>query len=518
MLSAAAARRTGSAFIRTPTTSVSSRTIAFATRPRPLQHLPKSNASVTYKQLQSLPSPLSRHVLNLSHQTRSLSYLQRTRLGLRQASKGIWRKNPVLLPFAIVSVIGATLFFAYIAYIEVTQNAPQYHKFPPTVANELRKAVYYTDVILDPQQALKYYKSALKAALEVGMHPYSDEVVGIKLQVAKMLEQAGMAKPAIDLLERTKTELLDWVDAGRKAAAEKKENEEKHKKTAEESAKAKLDKSKTENAVQTKLEINNQQIIETYEEMKRREEYDEQQRDKAMKKAVGICIKIADLYDSDFIQDPKKAQAAQESAVELSLKELAYRQGSGLPVNGSAGGDDEKIAWLTRTDVVIALVELAQTYFASDNKADLSIPLFLRALEILRQEEGPKPTCRQVMLIGDVAAAMGGRAQLPFRVEDPEAARAQTIDNARQWAAKALEINERIPEAEKDEGCYVSCVHVKYTLGEFAEQQGKLKEARNWYRQALDGAKDYAQRAADDPESGDLVALLETSLARVSKK
>ncbi|KAL4787710.1 hypothetical protein BJX76DRAFT_318160 [Aspergillus varians] len=518
MLSAAAARRTSCALFRNPRTptTLSSRTIAFSTHPRPLQCLSKPDTSNPYSRLRSSPSISPRHVLNASHQTRSLSYIQRTRLGLRQASKGIWRKNPVLLPFAVVSVIGASLFFAYIAYIEVTENAPQYHKFPPAVAKELRHAVYYTDVYLDPQKALKYYKSALKAALQVGMHPYSDEVLGIKLQVAKMLEQAELLKPAAELLERTKTEILTWVDNGRKQVAQRKEAQEEHEKRLEESAKKPQAGTRTDNLPEHKLQINNPQVLDTYEKIKELDEYEDKQRNKAIKKAVGISIKLAELYASDHLQEIKKAETAAESAVELSMKELALRQSLGLPLS-SSDEDDQNTAWLTRADVVVALAELGQVYFATD-KAEFAVPLFLRALELLRQDEGPNPTCRQVMLMGDVAAAMGTRAQLPFRVENPEAARKQTVDNARQWATKALEMNDTIPEDEKDENCHLSCVHVKYSLGEFAEQQGKLKEAEKWYRQGLDSAHEYVGVTTDDPEGSELLHLLQTALERVSKK
>ena len=113
------------------------------------------------------------------------------KLGFREASKGIWRKNPILLPIALISTAGMALLFAYIAYVEVTHVGPQYHKFPPPVAETLRTAVYYTEVDLNPPKALQAYKDALRIGMEMGMHPFSDEVLGIKLQVAMMLEKGG---------------------------------------------------------------------------------------------------------------------------------------------------------------------------------------------------------------------------------------------------------------------------------------------------------------------------------------
>lgn len=72
--------------------------------------------------------------------------------------------------------------------------------------------MYYTEVDLSPPKALQAYKEALRIGIEMGMHPFSDEVVGIKIQVAMMLERAGLAKAAVEVLERTKGEIMGFVE------------------------------------------------------------------------------------------------------------------------------------------------------------------------------------------------------------------------------------------------------------------------------------------------------------------
>ena len=83
-----------------------------------------------------------------------------------------------------------------------------YHPYPEAVAQSLRKAVYYTNVEPNPKSALKYYKQALERAVACGMDPFSDAVVGIRIQVASMLEQAGKRESAARVLEMVRNECL----------------------------------------------------------------------------------------------------------------------------------------------------------------------------------------------------------------------------------------------------------------------------------------------------------------------
>ncbi|KAL2862650.1 TPR domain protein [Aspergillus lucknowensis] len=495
MLNAAAGRRTSSALTRTARTPILPlRTIAFSRQPQLLQHTTKPQSLNAYN-TRILP-PISLRNVPTTLQTRSLSYIQRTKLGLRQASKGIWRKYPFLLPFAIISVIGSVIAFAYIAYIEVTQNMPQYQKFPPSVAKHLRTAVWYTDVDLNAQRALQSYKDALRAAAEERMHPFSDEVLGIRLQISMMLEKAGQVPAAVQVLERTKAETLAWIQFSRKAAAQRKEEDERRKKEHEET-------SPGQNS-----EITDPEARDRDEKLKKLDEYEAVQRSKAMKKAVGMSMKLGDLYESDYIQDPEKAEAAYEAAVELSMKELQYREKLGLPISG---GENDKSAWLTRVEVAVALTHLAQTYAHSEKRLELAIPLYLRALDLFSAEEGSNPSCKQALLMSNIAGTMAGRAKLPFRTKNPEASRAQTMDASRQWSLKTLDFSAKLPSNVKDNNCDGACTLAMYNLGELAEVQGKRKEAEKWYRDALSAG-----------QKGDLderkTSMLKDAVERVAKK
>lgn len=398
---------------------------------------------------------------------------QKIRMKYREASKGVFRKNPILLPLAVFSIVGGIAFFAYVSYVEVTRVQPQYHKFPPPVADQLRTAVYYTEIDLNPPKALKAYKEALRIAVEMGMHPFSDEVLGIKLQVAMMLEKSGLVKPAVEVLERTKAEALKWIEEGRKAES------------------AQADKSKVGhvpakvNVSPENVQVHTEGLEDVEKQMKEMQEFDARQRDRALKKVVGIEMKLAELYASEYIQDEKKAEDAQVAAVELCLKEMHRRQSLGLPVGGGAAGESDSDSWLNMTEIATALAELADTYTAKD-RSELAMPLYLRALEMIRVEEGNSPSCKQVVLLNSVASAMVGQAQVPAkaRPQEKQPSREQTVDAARQWAQKAIDVAARIQSPVRNEECDLTCVAATYNLGEIAELQNKPDVAQQRYAEA----------------------------------
>lgn len=311
-----------------------------------------------------------------------------------------------------------------------------------------------------------------------------------------MLEKAGLVKPAIDVLERTKVEALSWVDDVRK----EKSLQSKEAALVPGGNKAEEDK----------VVVDDPEILEEQKRIKELEEYEYRQQDKTLKKAVGIQMKLAELYSSDYIQDEKKAEQAQVAAVELSLKEMHRRQALGLPVGGASRNENSD-AWLNLTEMATALTDLATTYVTQE-KYELAMPLYLRALDILRVDEGNSPTCKQVTLLNGVATAMAGQAQRPVRQQQQQqpVPREQTIDAAKKWAQKAIDVAARIQPPVRDDDCDLSCVAATYNLGELAEMQGKREEAVKRYRET----KSLAVRLGFE----DAIAMADGALKRMSSR
>ncbi|KAK2768609.1 hypothetical protein FQN54_000465 [Arachnomyces sp. PD_36] len=439
---------------RAPTTTSPSRYLSQRTRPLPQSKYGRSQIrQFTHSppRTQEIPS----------------GQWERFKYNYRIASKDILRKSPIAFPVALISVIGVALFGSYLVYFQFTVVEPQYHKFPPEVAKPLRRAVYYTDIKPNPSKAMSEYKQALIVANQMGLHPCSDQVLGIKVNITMMLEKSGQIRSAIEVLERVKKETLAWVAEDRK------------KKLLRDSERAREKKTKT---------VGGDPEEAAREEERRREEERNEDRlqNKTLKRVIGMGLKLGELYAMEDIQDHTKAEASLTSAVELCVQEMRRRQRLGLPVGGD--GDDE---WQNLSEMASSLDQLA-TLYTNKNKHDLAAPLFLQALAMIKEYEGNTTSCKQVVLLNNVATAMAGQAQNPTpatAVSNNPLPRDQVIDSARQWAQKAIDVAEHIQPPIRNEECDISCAVATYNLGELAEMQNDFEGARKRYAEARNLAK-----------------------------
>jgi hypothetical protein len=164
----------------------------------------------------------------------------------------------------------------YSNYIYHNYIIGAFHKFPEPVAKQLRKAIYYTNISLEPKQAVKYYKQTLQVADEIGMDPFSDEIIGVKIQLAALMERILHYKKAIDILEIVKSDNLRWVDElGNKPGNEGK-------------------------------------------------------RTRVLGKTVGISVKLGELYANEFVAEKEVAEERLVWAVEAVLKEQQRREKEGV--------------------------------------------------------------------------------------------------------------------------------------------------------------------------------------------
>lgn len=395
--------------------------------------------------------------------------MQRIRFGVREASQGIWRKNPIVLPLTVVAALGSVAFFVYLLYIDLTVVQPQYVPFPPPVAEALRSAIYYTEVSLNPPKALNAYKEAMRLAEEFKMDPMSDEVLGIRIQVAYMLEKSGLIKPAIEVLERIRPEARAYID-----------------KMAPVKPLQKLEDFEVLRGRPDPIPVDLPEIKEFSDEMVNVKFRVFRQRTSVLRKLVGIELKLAELYGSGHIRNQEKMEACLVSSMETCLKEMQHRQKIGLPIGGAAADYDQ---WLTLGEIAVILREPADMYY-HQHKDDLALPLYLRALDLIRADEGDTPTCKQVVLLTCVAAAMSSMVMSPRPGTNPIMDRNQTMETAKQWALKALQLSDNIKSSVKDINCDEYCIGAALNLGEMEEFLGRLDEAEKYFKQAKKGAHD----------------------------
>ncbi len=215
------------------------------------------------------------------------------------------------------------------------------------MAKKLRRALYYTTIDVKPDIALKYYKQALELADEMGMDPFSDEILGVKLRVAAFMEHIHQYPKAIEILEIVHGDCLKWLD----------QLGDKH--------------------------------------------WNDGKRTAVLKKTVQISIKLGELYGNEYVLDKETAEERLVWGVETALKEQQRRQREGVKegegdwlgpeeLGGAFEGEISGSNLQVGTDN--ALLALGHNY-EENNQHYLASPLFLQALSLC-----PPTSCHSVVL------------------------------------------------------------------------------------------------------------------------
>jgi hypothetical protein len=77
----------------------------------------------------------------------------------------------------------------------------------------------------------------------------------------------------------------------------------------------------------------------------------------------------------------------------------------------------------------------------------------------------------------------------PSTPGQPPISRSGLVSNARAWAEKAIATTAKIAPPERTDECDVGCAVATHNLGEFAEMDGNIAEARKKYEEAKSLAK-----------------------------
>lgn len=113
-----------------------------------------------------------------------------------------------------------------------------------------------------------------------------------------------------------------------------------------------------------------------------------------------------------------------------------------------------------------------------------------------------------ILLVNNLSISLA--QQLPPPVPgQPPPSRPALISNARSWAEKAIAVAAKITPPDRNEECDVGCAVATHNLGEFAEMDGNIAEARKRFEEAKSLAK--AISFSEGVENA------EKSLQRISK-
>ena len=331
-------------------------------------------------------------------------------------------------------IIAGVGLLVYINYFYQNYIIGAYHNFPEEVAKKLRRAIYYTKTDLNPNEALKYYRQALQVAAEVGMDPMGDEVMGVKIEVAGLMERVGQWGKAIDVLERIRGDNLKFLELyGDRPDLRK-------------------------------------------------------QRTHILGKTVAISVKLGEHYANPAIWDRDLAEERLVWAVETVFKEKARRDREGVT-------EEQEGRWMTDEEIGGATEALAQNYVDKDQHY-LATPLFLQCLtlqesadchSVILMNNLASSIAQQNPRVARAAQAYAQSTHITSNSapSGPAATRETLISNAKLWAQKALDVARDIKPPERTEECDVGCAVATHNLGEFAEMAGDMEGARRRYREAV---------------------------------
>lgn len=190
-------------------------------------------------------------------------------------------------------------------------NSKQFTRYPQPIAKSLRRALYYSNYSPDAKRALKYYKMALEQCDEHKLDPFSDDVMGIKIQLSAWLQKIGNYDGAIKVLEVLLGDCKRWVGL----------MEESVKDSAAPAKLAPLSQSSKSDSKKTSGETPTEEAP---------QETLWGKRTRVLGKAVGISVKLGELYSDEHVLEPEMAHERLIWAVETALKEMQRRSVQGV--------------------------------------------------------------------------------------------------------------------------------------------------------------------------------------------
>jgi len=342
------------------------------------------------------------------------------------------RDYPILLPVLIVSTIASISVLGLLIYDEKTRIQPQYAAYPEPVEGQLRQALQSVYVKPDPEKAEYHFLKALKAADESGMDPYSQPVIGIRTRLAEMLERFGRAKAAIEVLEGTAKFCEDKVaDIDRGVST--------------------LDPEQTAS-----------------------------QRRGMLMTIIRSRVKMANIYESEYMQDPTHAKQVLSDAVALLVKETKDPQVNGFSEDNKAGLPLEEIASM--------MSQMGDLYATTGEEAN-AVQVYMLTLQPLRAACNGTRSCKEVQILSNIASTMDLAMKKPGATINGKPVTKESLAAARRatlkWVDQAIATAEVVSPEDRDEICEMGLISAELTKADLLLEDGKKIQAREAFRSML---------------------------------
>ncbi|CAK7238155.1 hypothetical protein SEUCBS140593_010381 [Sporothrix eucalyptigena] len=404
-----------------------------------------------------------------------------------QTLRTLFRSNPEELVLALAVLIASVFVIAYVARIYFSYfYSRQFTRYPPSVAKYLRRALYFSNYSPDPKRALKNYKLALEQCDALGLDPFSDDVLGIRIQLASWLEQIRNYDAAIKILELLLADCKRWVDLMEKDVKD---------------GVAGSSLGGGGNGLSPRLPPplltgKMKKPVATIEGGEAAEEEIPQaesetiwgRRSRILRKAIGISVKLGELYADEHILNADLAHDRLVWSVDTALQEFKRRS-----VEGLKDGEGE---WMSPLEMGAALESLGHSY-ESRSQFHLALPLFFQALRVCSDP------CHSAVIMNNLAISFAQHpVQPPYEtlvgsvIDKPasgsssappitkEEAQRAYYETAQRWAQNAHQHATDTAGDARTPECDHACAVALCNLGDIAALLGDVREATWRFQEA----------------------------------
>ncbi|KIV82173.1 hypothetical protein PV11_04301 [Exophiala sideris] len=331
-------------------------------------------------------------------------------------------QHPILFPFLLIGCFGSVSMLIVMAYNEYKKDKAHTTNYPVEVEERLRLALHYTHVQPDPEASAKYFMQAIQKAEEAGMDPYKPDALGIRIRFSQMMENFGHVKAAI--------EILDGVT---------KDIEHKSTEIADEPAPSTTDVTDPDAVTRKTL----------------------------LRAAIQTKVKVASLYESDYMQDRAKAKQILSDAIGLVVKEAKDPQLNGFTDDNGAG--------LTTGEIAAMLSQMGDLYATTGEEAN-ALQVYMLTLQPLRASCNGSRSCKEAQILSNIASTMDLALKKPDAKINGRPATKQSLAAARKaalkWADKAIETADVVQPEERDEICELALLSAQMTRADLLFENG----------------------------------------------
>lgn len=337
------------------------------------------------------------------------------------------RDYPIILPVLIVACVVTLSGVGYLIYDDYINVAPQYAAYPAPVEKQLRLALHYTHMRPDPATAQSYFIKALQEAVKCEMDPYSKEVMGIRIRHAEMLEKFGHVKAAVQILTGI-TEDYETKLSGLPIQ-------------------------------KTALNGRGEPVAIT--------------RKALLRGIIESKVKIASLYESDYLQNPSLAKQTLSAAVELLVKESRDPSTNGFTEDNAVG--------LSMMEIASILSQMGDLYATTGEEAN-AVQVYMLTLQPLRAACDGTRSCKEVQLMSNIASTMDLAMKKPTAKINGKPVTKESMAVARKaalkWAEQAIATAEQVPSKSRDDICEFGLLSAQMTQADLLLDTGDSQKSK----------------------------------------